>query len=92
LRNIPIRRGFSYRKYGKRHGKTRSVGDDPAIGLLSQVVARQYIEAGLLAQLPLSLPDPQRPIGVTWNRHKPLSAAVQSFMRCLRVSAQQLTA
>jgi DNA-binding transcriptional LysR family regulator len=63
-----------------------------AIGLLSQVVARQYIEAGLLAQLPLSLPDPQRPIGVTWNRHKPLSAAVQSFMHCLRVSAQQLTA
>lgn len=63
-----------------------------AIGLLSQVVARHYIEAGLLAQLPLSLPDPQRPIGMTWNRHKPLSAAVQSFMHCLRESAAQLTA
>lgn len=63
-----------------------------AIGLLSQVVARQYIDSGQLAQLPLSLPDPRRPIGVTWNRHKPLSAAVQSFMHCLRESAQQLTA
>ncbi|MEO8442104.1 MAG: LysR substrate-binding domain-containing protein [Betaproteobacteria bacterium] len=63
-----------------------------AIGLLSQVVARHYIEAGLLAQLRLSLPDPQRPIGVTWNRHKPLSAAVESFMHCLRESAAQLTA
>lgn len=63
-----------------------------AIGLLSQMVARHYIETGLLAQLPLGLPDPQRPIGVTWNRHKPLSAAAQSFMHCLRESAHQLTA
>jgi DNA-binding transcriptional LysR family regulator len=63
-----------------------------AIGLLSQVVARHYIEAGLLAQLPLGLPDPQRPIGVTWSRHKPPSAAVRSFMQCLRASAAQLTA
>lgn len=63
-----------------------------AIGLLSQVVARHYIDAGQLAQLPLSLPDPQRPIGMTWNHHKPLSAAVQSFMHCLRKSAGQLAA
>jgi len=62
-----------------------------AIGLLSQVVARHYIEVGLLAQLPLSLPDPQRPIGVTWSRHKPLSVAARSFMHCLRESAMQLT-
>jgi DNA-binding transcriptional LysR family regulator len=61
-----------------------------AIGLLSQAVARHHIKSGLLAQLPLSLPDPRRPIGVTWNRHKPLSTAVKSFMHCLRVSAQQL--
>ncbi len=62
-----------------------------AIGLLSQVVARHYIDTGLLARLPLSLPDPQRPIGVTWSRHKPPSAAVRSFMQCLRVAAAQLT-
>lgn len=63
-----------------------------AIGLLSQVVARHYIGAGLLARLPLSLPDPQRPIGVTWSRHKPPSAAVRSFMQCLRAAAAQLAA
>lgn len=61
-----------------------------AIGLLSQVVARHYIEAGLLAQLPLGLPDPLRPIGVTWSRHRPQSPAVRSFMHCLRQSAAQL--
>lgn len=62
-----------------------------AIGLLSQVVARHYMESGYLARLPLTLPDPQRPIGMTWNRHKPLSAAVRSLMDELRKAALQLT-
>lgn len=62
-----------------------------AIGLLSQVVARHYIDSGQLALLPLGLPDPQRPIGVTWSRHRPLSAAVRSFMDCLREAASRLS-
>ena len=59
-----------------------------AIGVVSQIVARHYIQAGLLAQLPLVLPDPERPIGVTWSRLKPISPAMQTFIQCLRESAQ----
>jgi DNA-binding transcriptional LysR family regulator len=58
-----------------------------AIGLLSQLVAGHCVQAGLLAQLPLSLPDPLRPIGMTWSRHKPQSPALQAFMGCLRAAA-----
>lgn len=60
-----------------------------AIGLLSQVVARHYIQTGLLAQLPLTLPDPLRSIGMTWSRHKPQSPAVKAFMECLRHTAEK---
>jgi DNA-binding transcriptional LysR family regulator len=60
-----------------------------AIGLLSQAAARHYIRNGLLAQLPLTLPDPLRPIGMTWNGHKPQSPAVKSFMTCLRRVTKQ---
>jgi DNA-binding transcriptional LysR family regulator len=66
------------------HVITGYVQHSQAIGLLSQVVAQHYINAGILAQLPLSLPDPQRPIGMTWNRHNPLTPALKSFMDCVR--------
>ncbi len=59
----------------------------PSLGLLAQPVARHYVEHGWLAQLPLSLPDPLRPIGMTWNRHKARAPALQTFMDCLRVAA-----
>jgi DNA-binding transcriptional LysR family regulator len=62
----------------------------PAIGLLSKMVAAHYTGSGQLAQLPVALPDPQRPIGVSWSRYKPLSSAAQTFMRCIRLSATQL--
>jgi DNA-binding transcriptional LysR family regulator len=42
----------------------------------------------VLRQLPLSLPDPQRPIGVMWSRHKPASTSVQALRECLRRAAQ----
>jgi DNA-binding transcriptional LysR family regulator len=61
-----------------------------AVGVLSRVVARHYIDAGQLAQLPLALPDPQRPIGVTWSRHSPLSGAAQSLIQCLRDSVARM--
>jgi len=61
-----------------------------AVGVLSQVVARHYIDSGQLAQLPLTLPDPQRPIGVTWSRHSPLSGAAQGFIQCLRDSVARM--
>ncbi len=70
------------------HVITGYLQQSQAIGVLSQVVARHYLQAGLLAQLPLVLPDPERPIGVTWSRLKPISPAMETFIQCLRESAQ----
>jgi DNA-binding transcriptional LysR family regulator len=58
-----------------------------AVGTLSRVAALPYIATGVLAALPLALPDPQRPIGVMWSRHKPQSPAALAFMQCLRSAA-----
>jgi len=70
------------------HVITGYLQQSQAIGVLSQVVARHYIQAGLLAQLPLALPDPERPIGITWSRLKPISPAMETFIQCLRESVQ----
>jgi DNA-binding transcriptional LysR family regulator len=72
------------------HVITGYLQQSPAIGLLSKMVASDYIQSGQLAQLPVALPDPQRPIGVTWSRHKPLSTTAQTLVQCLRQSAAQL--
>lgn len=48
------------------------------IGLLSELVARHFARSGTLAILPLELPDPRRPIGVTWLRDRaPAPAALR---------------
>lgn len=59
-----------------------------AIGCMSGVAAQPYIDTGVLWQLPLVLPDPQRPIGVMWTRHKPMSPSTLAFRECLRWAAQ----
>ena len=59
-----------------------------AIGLLSRLAARHYTEAGTLATLPLTLPDPRQAIGMMWSRHKPASPAMLAFQACLRQSVQ----
>lgn len=56
----------------------------PAIGLLSELVARDFVQAGTLAILPLELPDPRRPIGVTWLRDRALPPAAVRLVECLR--------
>lgn len=58
-----------------------------AIGSLSRVAADHYIQTAVLALLPLVLPDPQRPIGMMWSRHRPASPAVKEFKNCLRQAA-----
>ncbi len=55
-----------------------------AIGLLSKLVAQHYVQIGMLSILPLALPDPRRPIGVTWLRQRPLSPAAERFLGFLR--------
>ena len=58
-----------------------------ALGLLAEPVAQHYVRLGWLARLPLSLPDPLLPIGMSWNRHKAQAPALQTFMGCLRQAA-----
>lgn len=57
--------------------------ETPSIGLLSQSVARHYSDLGLLSVLPLSLPDVLRPIGLIWNRQRPLPRAAIALMQCI---------
>ena len=70
------------------HVVTGYLQSSDAIGSLSRIAAHHYIQAGVLAPLPLPLPDPQRPIGMMWNRHKPESPAVETFKECLRQVTQ----
>ncbi len=60
-----------------------------SLGLLAQPVARHYVRMGWLAELPLALPDPLLPIGMSWNRHKARAPALQTFMECLRQAAAE---
>ena len=60
-----------------------------SLGVLAQPVARHYVALGWLAQLPLTLPDPLRPIGMSWARHKARSPTLQTFMGCLRQAAAE---
>jgi DNA-binding transcriptional LysR family regulator len=55
-----------------------------AVGIMSWVVAQHYINTGVLVRLPLDLPNPQRPIGITWNRHRPMTPVTRGFVQCLR--------
>ncbi len=55
----------------------------PAVGVLSHSVARHYRDLGLLAILPLTLPDVLRPIGLTWSRQRPFTPATTELMRCI---------
>lgn len=63
-----------------------------AVGSLSRVAAQPYVDTGVLRQLPLALPDPQRPIGMMWSRHKPAAPSVLALRDCLRRAAQAATA
>ena len=63
-----------------------------AIGVLSHVAARHYIDAGALALLPLRLPNPRRAIGMMWSRHRPPSPAMLAFQECLRHSVPDVPA
>ena len=46
-------------------------------------VARYYESLGLLAVLPLELPKLVRPVGIIWNRQRPVSPSTQALMQCL---------
>jgi len=54
-----------------------------AVGILSNIVARHYSDLGLLAMLPLTLPDVLRPIGLMWSRQRPLTPATTALMNSI---------
>ncbi len=54
-----------------------------AIAALAADVSRYYESLGLLAILPLELPKLVRPVGMIWNRQRPVSPSTQSLMQCL---------
>ncbi len=62
----------------------------PAVGVLSQSVARHYSDLGLLAVLPLSFPDVLRPIGLTWSRQRPLTPATTALIGAIEQAGQAI--
>lgn len=55
-----------------------------AVGLLSKLVAQHHVRSRMLAVLPLELPDPRRPIGVTWLKQRALPPAARRLIDCLK--------
>lgn len=58
-----------------------------AIAALATDVSRYYESLGLLAILPLELPKLVRPVGIIWNRQRPISPGTQALMHCLEAVA-----
>lgn len=54
-----------------------------AIAALAADVSRYYESLGLLAVLPLALPNLVRPVGIIWNRQRPVSPSAQTLIQCL---------
>jgi DNA-binding transcriptional LysR family regulator len=63
---------------------TAYLNQTSAIGLVSKLVARHHVRQGSLAILPLELPDPRRPIGVTWLKQRGLPPAALKLIVLLQ--------
>jgi DNA-binding transcriptional LysR family regulator len=54
-----------------------------AIAALATDVSRYYASLGLLAILPLDVPKLVRPVGIVWNRQRPITPGMEVLMQCL---------
>jgi DNA-binding transcriptional LysR family regulator len=54
-----------------------------AIAALASDVSRYYETLGLMAILPLELPKLVRPVGIVWNRQRPITPGAEALMQCL---------
>lgn len=61
-----------------------------AIAALATDVSRYYEALGLLAILPMDLPKLVRPVGVIWNRHRPITPGIQVLIQCLEDVARRV--
>jgi DNA-binding transcriptional LysR family regulator len=59
-----------------------------AIAFLAGDVSKHFKQLGLIAMLPLELPNVLRPVGMTWNRQRPLSPSAKLMMQCLEGAAK----
>lgn len=59
-----------------------------AIAFLAGDVSKHFKRLGLIAILPLELPKVLRPVGMTWNRQRPLSPSATLMMHCLEEAAR----
>jgi DNA-binding transcriptional LysR family regulator len=58
--------------------------EPPRLGLLSLSAARQLVAEGVLQILPLNLGPLPSPVGMIWNKTRPLSHAALTFQECIR--------
>jgi DNA-binding transcriptional LysR family regulator len=54
-----------------------------AIAALAADVSRYYESLGLLAILKLELPKLVRPVGIMWNRQRPMTPGIEALIRCV---------
>ena len=59
-----------------------------AIAALATDVSKYYTSLDLLAILPLELPKLVRPVGMIWNRQRPLTPGTQALMQYLEEVAR----
>jgi DNA-binding transcriptional LysR family regulator len=59
-----------------------------AIAALATDVSKFYTALDLLAILPLELPKLMRPVGMIWNRQRPLTPGMQALMQHLEEAAR----
>jgi len=59
-----------------------------AIAFLAGDVSKHFKQLGLIAVLPLQLPNVLRPVGMTWHRQRPLSPSAKLMMHCLEEAAR----
>jgi DNA-binding transcriptional LysR family regulator len=61
-----------------------------AIATLARDVASHYTRLGQMTMLKLDFPTLIRPLGITWNRRRPLSPSAQTLIECLEQVAARL--
>jgi DNA-binding transcriptional LysR family regulator len=59
-----------------------------AIAFLAGDVSKHFKRLGLIEILPLELSNVLRPVGMTWNRQRPLSPSATLMMQCLEEAAR----
>ena len=63
-----------------------------ALAVMASDVAKYYEELGVVSTLPIEFARQVPPIGIIWNRERPLSPSASEMMQCLEEVAAQIEA